>query len=167
MTWIPAPICAQDTMATLGALTINGVLMHVDGAWNVLNPQVLWMPTDTRGGNSIISHSSGRRKKPWHLDQSSYSLRLVVDGVRDENGDPHLSVWEGIEYNVEYLYQNIIIPPDEPLASYDAELVMPSGEVREGEVQPRPFPVNDPEVGAFTTIMPLIVPGVRLQPTAS
>lgn len=165
--WLPAPICAQATMDTLGALTINGVLMHKDGAWNVLNPQVLWVATDTRGGNSIVSHAEGRRKKPWHLDQSTYSLRLVVDGVYDENGNPHPNVWEGVEYNTEYLYQNIVIPPTEPTASWDASLEMPSGDVREGEVQPRPFAVNDPEAGVYTTILPLIVPGVRLQPASS
>jgi len=163
-----APICAQDTIDTIGSLTINNVLMHIDGAWNVLNPQVLWVPTDTRGANSVVSHASGRRKKPWHLDQSTYSLQLIIDGTKDWDGDPYTDPFEGLETNIEYLVQNVVLPPDEPLASYDAELIMPSGNVREGAVQPRPFAVPpDLSLGAFTTTMSVIVPGVRLQPAES
>ena len=160
-----APICAPTD---LGALTINNVDMHIPGAWNVLNPQVLWVPTDTRGGNSVISHATGRLKKPWHIDQATYSLLLASDGVNDVDGDPYTDPFEGLEYNIEYLVQNVILPPDEPLASYDAELLMPSGSVRTGDIQPRPFSVPpDLSLGAFTTTMSVIVPGGRLQPASS
>ena len=113
--WSPINACTD-----LGALTINNVDMHIGGCWNVLNPQVLWMPTDTRGANSVVSHASGRLPKPWHLDQSTYSLQIIIDGCNDWDGDPYDNPLEGLETNIEYLFQTIIIPPDDPLSSYDA-----------------------------------------------
>lgn len=157
----PSQVCS-----TLGQLTINGVLMHKEGAWNVLNPQILWLPTDERGSNVVISRARGRRAYPWRTDQSSYPLSLLVDGVLDWDGNPYANPWEGLETNLAYLYANVLIPPTAPTAVRAASLLMPSGETRIADVQPKHLGIpNAVENACFTDTLTLVVPDGAFFPT--
>lgn len=155
---IDAPICAQATMDTLGALTINNVLMHADGAWNVLNPHVLWFPSADRGSNVVISHTRGRRAQPWRYDEGTYSMQIIIDGVLDQDGDPHDNPWMGLQLNSDYLLANVFLPPTAPAATRDASLDMPDGSTRVATVQPRLLvPPRDALCASFVTTFTLKV----------
>lgn len=159
-----APIRA---CTTIGELTINDVSMHIDGAWNILNVQVLWIGNAVRAGNTIVAYDRGRLALPYRVDEASYQLQMVIDGTYDWLGNPYSDPWIGLETNVEYLWDNVFIPPDAPTATYPATLEMPSGEVRVADVQPRVNDLGATGTPTFVTTMILVVPHGRFEPEGS
>jgi hypothetical protein len=159
-----APISA---CTTLGALTINGVDMHIDGAWNVLDPQQLWLPSAVRGANIVLDGVPGRRDYPWRNDESVYSLQMVIDGVNDVDGIPYADQWEGLELNTEYLYLNVLLGVDDEREMVHASLEMPSGAERFAYVQPRRLTTRPTGTATFLATLEMNVPGGRFEPLGS
>lgn len=155
-------------MDTLGAVTINSVLMHVDGAWNVLNPQVLWLPTAEKGENRKKPRARGRRPNPWRTDESTYSLNMVIDGTFDVGANAYsTSPWVGLQHNIEYLWDNVVIPPDSPTTTRSLTLGMPDGDTRTGSCQPKHLETEPTESPLFTAVLTVYVPGGLLDPAGS
>ncbi len=132
---ILAPIC------NTGNLTINSILMHRRGAWNIPDLHTLWLPTATKGANDQLAGSNGTAPNTWFLDEGVYPLLLGVAGTHNVSGTPYADPLVGLETNLAYLYTNVFVPPTYPTASRTGSLLMPGGSTRTGNVQPR-----DPEV---------------------
>lgn len=162
------PLCASATVETLGELTINDVSMHIDGAWNVTNPQVLWTPNAVKGTNRNKPRTRGTRANPYRIAESTYSLDMLLDGTWDvgEN-DWSASPWVGLQHNLEYLFANVVNPPLAPNATVVAMLDMPDGNVYEGAVQPRTLIHQGTQTTVFTAVLTVTVPGGSLVPTTS
>lgn len=162
------PICASATVATLGEFFVEDTSLHIDGAWNVLNPQVLWTPNAVKGSNRNKPRARGTRANPWRIAESTYSLRMIIDGTFDvgEN-DNATNPWVGLQHNLDYLMEFVVNPPTAPTATRDGLLVMPDGEQREGPVQPRTLIHQETELSVFTAVLTVIVPGGSLVPASS
>lgn len=166
--WGP-PICASATVATIGELVIEGesgdpISLHIDGCWNFLDPTMLWAPFGARGENVVIPSTPGRFPEPWRLDQSTYDLQIVIDGDNDWNGDPYSNPWEGLETNLEYLVDELIIPPaDVTVKTRPATLAMPSGAMRGADVQPRSQQHRTSELQVIYMTMALVVCAGRFE----
>jgi len=164
-TTIGPPLCAQDTIDTLGELTINGISMHIDGSWNVLNPQVLWTPNAVKGENRPKPRVAGSRANRWRIAQGQYSLLMMIDGAWDvDNGVFAGSSWVGLQHNIEYLMRHVVLPPTSA-ETRAASLVMPDGDTRTGAVQPRLLEHEGTELDAFNAVLTLWVPGGYLPPS--
>lgn len=162
------PICASATVDTLGEFVIEGTSMHIDGAWNVLNPQVLWTPNAVKGSNRNKPRARGSRPNPWRTGESTYSLRMLIDGMWDVGQNDWASnPWVGLQHNLEYLFDTVVNPPTAPTAVRAATLDMPDGTIYEGGVQPRTLIHQETETSVFTAVLTVIVPGGSLVPATS
>lgn len=117
-----------------GELFINSISMHTP-AWCVLDLLPLWAFPATRGGNVIVPGASGQRAYPRRIDETTYSLEMVIVGDVDQSGDPYDNPLVGLQTNLEYLWDNVVSPPDAPTATRPAELDMPDGSTRSDDVQ--------------------------------
>lgn len=161
-------LCAQDTIDTLGELTIEGLSMHIDGAWNVLNPQVLWTPVEYKGQNRRKPRAQGSRANPRRIAQGTYSLDMLIDGRWDVPAAAvAVSPWIGLQHNVRYLQSTVVNPPIAPTATRPATLVMPDGDVLAGPVQCGPLIHQGTETSVFTAVLTVIVPGGVLAESGS
>lgn len=143
--------------------------MHVDGAWDALNVDTLWLPNGVVGTNRGVGHAAGRRALPWRRDQSTYSIRMVIDGHNNGASVPYDNPLEGLEFNVGYLYDQLVVPLDDPTSDVTrpASLVMPSGAVRYAEVQPTSLETQSTEgLGCYMAVMTLVVPSGMFSETS-
>lgn len=153
------PLCAQATVDTLGELVVNGVSMHVDGAWNCLNPTGLWIWTDTKGQNRPIPGGHGDRAFPWRIASGTHGLPFLIEGIYDVGlGEYATSPWVGLQHNIEYLRENVIRPPAAPAKTRSASLTLPDGVVANALVQPRLLEYTPTETETWNAVMTLVVP---------
>lgn len=132
---ILAPIC------NTGLLTINSILMHKRGAWNIPDNHDLWINSTSKGANDQLAGAHGTAANTWFLDEGVYPKLLGVSGTHNVSGTPYADPLVGLETNLAYLYSNVFVPPTYPTATRTGSLLMPSGATRTGSVQPR-----DPEI---------------------
>lgn len=142
-----------------GELKINGVSMHTP-AWCVLDVLPLYLPTGTRGHNSIIPHTAGRYPRPLRIDESRYSLPMLISGGHDRNGNVYADRWAGLQANLVYLNSQIVTPPTYPVVTVEGILRMPDGTVRGADVQVPSIELLNPRTtGAqLEAILELVVP---------
>jgi hypothetical protein len=160
------PLCVEDTIATLGAVTINDVFLHIEGAWNVLDPQQLLTPTAVKGENRNKPRARGRRANRWRGDQSEYSLHMMIDGRYDVGlAAVATNAWIGLQHNIEYLRDFVVEPPLTETVPVTYEAV--DGTIYEGEGQPRTFIHEGTGVDVWAAVLTLWVPGGMLVPAGS
>lgn len=140
-----------------GELTINGVSMHTS-AWCLTDLSDLWGSYELRGSNKVIPGVRGRRAYKRRVDETRYSLPMLITGYCDADGTPYgltgggyddiysdvyedgpsgVIFQEGLETNVLALHEALYL--DDPSA-IDRSLVpavftLPSGATRETDVQ--------------------------------
>lgn len=143
----------------LGKLTINGVDMHTP-AWNVLDPTVLYQPTDFVGENLRIPGAHGRRAYPLWIDQGHFLLPMLISGEVDQSGNLYATTYLGAQTNLDYLNANVTTPPAAPTATQAATLLMPDGSTRNANVQV--FPIRPENLyltkTLFRATLELIIP---------
>lgn len=136
-----------------GNLTLNGVPMKTH-AWTCPDLTPLWMPTAIRGQDRIIPGAAGviphRRRKTVTV----YSLDFRVAGISDMHGAIVTGAGSAtgngpeefaqLEYNLNYLRQNVIDPrtTPNPDGTVPGVLTMPSGATRTANVHVLGFTVN-------------------------
>jgi hypothetical protein len=132
-----------------GNLTLNGVPMKTR-AWTCPDLTPLWLPTAVRGSDRLIPGSPGvipfRRRKTV----TQYALDFRISGISDMNGEIVAGTGNGpeefeqLEYNLDYLRQNVIDPRIVPNAdgTVPGVLTMPSGAIRTADVHVLGFTVN-------------------------
>lgn len=159
MTLWPGPLNSPETA---GKLTIGGVDMHTP-AWNVLDVIPLWIHTMTRGENVLIPGAAGRRAYPRRVDESDYSLPMLIGGVANLSGTPYANRWTGLQTNIEYLRANVVTPPAAPTATRAATLLMPDGTTRTADVQVLSLDIMNPGTTAASVeaVLNLRIPAGR------
>lgn len=136
-----------------GNLTLNGVPMKTR-AWTCPDLTPLWLPSAVRGRDRIIPGATGvlpyRRRKTV----TQYALDFRVAGISDMHGVVVTGTgsatgngpeeFEQLEYNLNYLRQNVIDPRISPNldGTVPGVLTMPSGAIRTADVHVLGFTVN-------------------------
>lgn len=122
-----------------GTLTIDEVSMHTP-AWCLFDLSALWSTPEYRGSNRVIPGRQGRKPYKRRIDETRYSLPLLVTGYCDENGTPYEPMgldWAwGLEANVAFLQDKVALPPADVADSTRlATFNLPSGNVRRSLIQ--------------------------------
>lgn len=130
------PLNCQDCY---GHLAIGDVSMHTP-AWCMPDLSVLWGTPTLRGANRLIPGRQGRKAYKRRIDETHYSLPLLVTGYCDENGVPWANQdvdWnQGLEANVAFLQDNVANPDtDRGDSTVRATFTLPSGNTRRSWVQ--------------------------------
>jgi hypothetical protein len=106
----------------LGELFINEISMHTP-AWDVLDPLVLLLPPLSVGDNVRIGGTPGRLAYPMEVDQTDYSLPMVISGTVDRFGNPDGDgVYACFYRNLQYLRANIYGPVDGVTATWTSRI---------------------------------------------
>lgn len=139
-----------------GELAIAGVSLHTP-AWCLPDLSALWGSFELRGSNRVIPGRRGRKPYVRRVDETRYSLPLLVTGYCDVAGVPWtdpgggysdfysdtyehngaVSFEEGLENNVAFL-QRLFSLDDPTLVAdslFDAVFTLPSGTTRASRVQ--------------------------------
>lgn len=126
-----------------GMLTIDGVSMHTSG-WSVLNNLPLWVGAPARGDNLIIPGSFGTLAKRYRQGERSVSLPMVFDGwFSGEDDTPFADPWEGLQFNIGLIRDNVVAPPAAPAVSRSASLLMPDGSELTADIQVLQLEIGD------------------------
>jgi hypothetical protein len=136
-----------------GNLTLNGVPMKTR-AWTCPDLTPLWMPAAIRGQDRILPGANGVIAYRRRRTVTQYALDFRVCGISDMNGvivtgsgtasGNGPEEFQQLEYNVDYLRQNLIDPRITPNAdgTVPGVLTMPSGDIRTADVHVLGFTVN-------------------------
>lgn len=158
------PICASETVATLGEFFVDDVSMHIDGAWNCTNPNVLWIGNAVKGSNRNKPRARGSRANRYRGAESTYSLQMIIDGRYDVvEQDWADNVWAGLQHNLRWLKANVVDLEDAPARTRTGTLYLPDGDALQGPVQCRTLIHQNTELDVFTAVMTVVVPGHELQ----
>jgi hypothetical protein len=126
--------CSPLNFSTaLGALTINGVLMH-RGAWDCVDVLELWEAADQRGSDRIISGVNGVIPFPRRPTVTKHSLPMVISGAVDQAGTPNTDPIIGLEANIDYLEANVVNGSVAADGTVAASIVKPSGATRTANI---------------------------------
>lgn len=121
-----------------GTLTIDQVSLHTS-AWCAPDLSALWGSPLLRGQNRLIPGRQGRKPYKRRIDEFRFSLPLLVTGYCDSDGfaysDAGVGFDQGLEANVAYLQNALVIPPSNNDSTRDATFTLPSGNVRQSTVQ--------------------------------
>lgn len=139
-----------------GELAIDGVSMHTS-AWCLPDLSPLWSSFELRGQNRVIPGRRGRKPYPRRVDETRLSLPMLVTGYCDAAGTPYseggtgysdiyddvyehgpaISYPAGLETNIAYLQDlfNLCDPTETVNSLHTATFTLPSGAVRESQVQ--------------------------------
>lgn len=150
-----------------GNLTLNDIPMKTR-AWTCPDLTPLWMPGAIRGQDRLIPHAAGVRAFPRRLTVTQYDLEFRIAGISDMHGVVTTGTGSGIgieefqqlEYNLNYLRQNVIDPRTTPNANgtIPGVLTMPSGSTRTADVHVLGFTVNNRVAHVLQGILHLSVP---------
>lgn len=123
--------------STGGRLTIGGVLLHVENAWNVKDCRDLWRPAAVRGQDIVVPHAVGTMAVRRRRTVTVLSLPFVIGGFADRFGVRAYgleALTEQFEANMDYLRANVLDPTNAGDGTRSATLQMPSGANRTGDL---------------------------------
>lgn len=90
-------------------VTINSVVLSLDGAWELRDPTPLLGEGPPRGSNLAVSGTAGRTHRDKEVDEFRVpTLQMDVWGDKDELGVAHADVRSGLRDNLEYLRTNLL-----------------------------------------------------------
>lgn len=92
-----------------GRLSIDGLIMHCP-AFAVLDVAKLWEGPVQRGTDLQIPGRPGVLPNPRRADVTPTSLRLVIDGRFDRDGDEYPNSAQGLLETVLWLRENVTDP---------------------------------------------------------
>lgn len=134
------------TTSTRGRLTLNSVLMHKDGAFNVTDCGGLWLPPAQKGKDTDIGHAVGVLSNKRRPNGTQVGLPIIIGGFKKYDGSG--STWrqqvdqqKQFEENLYYLRTNVLDPRTSGDGTITASLVLPSGATKTGTVTVLPFTV--------------------------
>lgn len=148
-----------------GNLTLNDVPMKTR-AWTCPDLTPLWMPAAIRGTDRIIPGAAGVIPNRRRRTVTTYALDFRISGISDMNGVVTTGTGNGpeefaqLEYNLDYLRQNVIDPRTSPNldGTVPGVLTMPSGAIRTADVHVLGFTVNDRVSHVLQGVLDLSIP---------
>lgn len=94
---------------SLGWVTIDGHSLNRE-AWCAPDLSPLWGTPEVRGADRILPGVSGVKPYRRRATVQTMSLRFVVTGQVDADGQPNDDPWTGLETNLAFLYAYVILP---------------------------------------------------------
>jgi hypothetical protein len=91
-------------------LEIDGVDLSVDGAWRIKDHTPLKEPPAQRGDDRLIPGDSGRLAMLRRVDATTKRLDIWFFGINDVNGDPYTDQQAGLQANIDYIVDNVVMP---------------------------------------------------------
>jgi hypothetical protein len=141
-------------------LTINSVILALDGAWELIDPTPLLGEGPGRGSNRIVPGVAGETYRPKVRGAWRDVLQMDVFGDKNHSGTPYADYRVGMRTNVEYLRTQLLAAN---VGSVPITYTMPTG-TRTGtcEVVDMQF-TSRSQTGNWTVCaMELVVLGGRL-----
>lgn len=89
-------------------ITINGVDLALDGAWELMDPTPLLAEGPARGANRVIPGQDGAVYRTKKRDVWRDVLPMDVFGDKDFAGVAHSNYRDGMRDNIEYLCANLL-----------------------------------------------------------
>lgn len=114
-------------------LEIDGIPLATP-AWIITDLSELMNGPDVRGEDQIIPGAPGVKPLPRHVHVSLRSLPMVIYGGYDWEGNPYSDGHEGVETNLAYLVENLLLPPGTADGTRAAVLHLWNGDIRTGDV---------------------------------
>lgn len=149
---------------TMGELVIDDVSLHTP-AWSVLDLLPLWSFPPTRGSNVVIPGAAGKRAYRRRVDEMIALLQMLITGEVDQDDTPYDDLMEGLQTNLEYLWENVVSPPSG--ATRTAVLTLPDGSTSTGPVQVG-LELGEHTNGLVKAVLSVTVPSGRLiEPSGS
>lgn len=123
------PECNGALAVTTPAFSLN------TWGWMVQNLSSLWFEATYRGTNRQLPRFPGTIGYPKRLDPHEFALVFWVTGLFDASGVPWSNPWEGLEENLEDLWDGVVGPVTTGDGARPCTLTMPSGATRTANVQ--------------------------------
>lgn len=124
-----------------GTLTVDSTSLNTYG-WMVQNLSSLWFGATYRGTNRQLPRYPGHIGYPKRLDPHEFSLVFWVTGLFDAAGAPWTDPWEGLEENLEDLWDAVFSPVTTGDGARACTLTTPSETDRTARVQFDPLDTN-------------------------
>jgi len=142
MTWSQDAAGPIECTSSYGTLTIGSVLLSTP-AWCLPDLSPLWGSPDLRGSNRLIPGRQGRKAYKRILDETKFTLPILVTGYCDSEGRNYaevgLSYPAGLEANIAFLQNQFGLDDPSAMETDDSTLeawfTLPSGNVRTSNVQ--------------------------------
>lgn len=139
MTWGEGFAGPLNCDLCFGTLTIGAVSMHTP-AWCITDLSDLWSSPTLRGANRLIPGRQGRKAYKRRLDENKLQFPMLVTGYCDPEGFPYgdmgMTPDQGLEANIAYLQNNVVLPNDDQADSTrEATFTLPSGNTRVSTIQ--------------------------------
>ncbi len=145
-----------------GILTISSVALHTPG-WAVLDVTPLWNPADQRGQDLLIPGLSGVYPLRRRVTVSERSLRMIISGYHDKDGNAYSDPRLGLFENINYLNTNVV----QPIGGNGlrtAVLTAPAGDAAymTGSVHVLGLEIGDQVAGVAKAVLRVSIPSGRL-----
>lgn len=114
-------------------LSIDGIPLAVEGAWEWLDLSPLWQMADRRGRDRVIPGGTNVVAYQRRPTVSERAIEGYIYGFKDVNGNAFADVRVGLEANVSFLQEEIEENPGGD-GTRVASLHMPSGAVRTADI---------------------------------
>lgn len=88
-------------------LELNGISLHVPGAWRAASLAALLDDAPTRGSDLMLPGATGQRGRRRRRDRSVRTIPMHIFGVNNVSGTPYADRKLGLVINAEYLKANI------------------------------------------------------------
>lgn len=139
-----------------GELVVNGVPFNFPPCWCCPDLTRLWMPNPFKGVGSVAQpDADGSWGYPQHFDgDTGLVLPFVLTGHYDHTTQEPVAAggeWEALQATIDYLRAEVFDMRDAGtrVASWEATLTMPSGEVREADVRMGPLELGQHAKAAY------------------
>jgi hypothetical protein len=90
-------------------ITINTVVLALDGAWELIDPTPLLGEGPARGSNRVVPGTAGTVFRPKVRGEFRDVLQLDVWGEKNAAGSPYANYRVGMKTNIEYLRTNLLV----------------------------------------------------------
>jgi len=150
--------------ALAGNLAI-GLVPMMNPAFKVQNLPELWLPANQRGTDVIRPGVSGVKARLRRDTVTVRTLRLLIVGSADVNGNAVADLFEGLQANMDYIRQNLVAPTGVTDGTRSVVLTMPDGTTRTEPAHVQQMEVGRiSENGAFAlATIELSIPSGRIQ----
>lgn len=148
--------------SNVGQLSISSVNMMCP-AWVVDNLIELYFPAQQRGGDRLIPGANGILPYKRRPTATVRSLRMYIRGDCDRTGTPTANLYVGLQTNLDYLNNNVVVPTGTGDGTRSATLTLSGGGTRV-----EPIHVLGMEIGEFaknsaycTAVISISIPSGR------
>lgn len=123
-----------------GNMTIDGIDMCRE-AFAIIGDErgvggfvQLWADFDVRGEDRLLPSVTGVIAYPRRITAKRFDFRLVVVGDVDAGGTPVSDSRVGLEENLAYIRENVLVPVVSASGTREAVLLLPSGSTMEADI---------------------------------